>query len=61
VKGHGAKADDEVAKVDEDEHLGVGVGHDIAEALVSEPHEHQVGERVDYLGTVVRDVVVLGR
>jgi len=59
VKRHGPQPDDHVPQEDEDKDVRVAVGDDISQALEPEPHKHQVRERVDRLGAVEGDVVVL--
>lgn len=59
VEGHGAQADDQIAQQDEDGDARVAVGDHIPQAPEAEPHEDQVGERVDQFGAVEGNVVVL--
>ena len=59
MEGHGAKTNYDIPQEDQDKHLGMGVGNDISQALDSKPHKHQVRERVDQLGAVKGDVVIL--
>lgn len=59
VERHGPQPDDHVPQKDDDEDPRMGVGKDIPQALEPEPHKHHVGERVDRLGAVEGDVVIL--
>jgi hypothetical protein len=59
VEGHGPQADYDVAEEGEDKNPRVTVGEHIAQALDPKPHKDQVGERVDDLGAVEADVVIL--
>lgn len=59
MKRHRAQADYDVAQIHQDEHPGVGIRNDIPQALDPEPHKDEVCQRVDHLGAVEGDVVIL--
>lgn len=59
MKGHRPQADYDIAEEGQDKNPLMSVGEHIPQALNPEPHEDQVGNRVDDLGAVETDVVIL--
>jgi hypothetical protein len=59
VEGHGAKTNYYIPQVDQDEDGRVRILNDIAQALDTKPHKDEIGEGIDHLGAVERDVVIL--
>lgn len=59
VECHRPSTNNHVPKIRQDEDRRLGVPDAVLDALEAEPHEHHISRRVDQLGAVHGDVVVL--